>query len=403
MPTNTDNLKLPSQNFTLTFDLQGARAWSIMNVDEDGVDGAPPATDGGSDWPIVAAFDGVASFGTIGGSVAAGGWSCELTVPSFPADFDQYFGVDINIQTYHANVPGVVGAAGTDPDGFRLFRGYQQTLTAGRTYGRSESRFPIESSSGFLKRSELRNGFDFAADTPHGPPVSAHAVVRHILLEHTNWADRSQYGLYFPDHDLDAFSVNEGSLWQIFQSLAGNFGIEPWVFCRRGDDLYLGCHPNLDIDGLHPNLASPIIELDDDLVLEWTVEREREYRAATVTIVCQLSDQTEHVVFVGDDANEGSHPKYQIRTDDTAKAALLADALFRHLNRRWTVRAKLPLNVAVDLGDCVTVTTTDPQRDIAWSGKPFVATEVRYTPEWQGGRRTWTTELVLDEVVRGTA
>src|SRR5687768_7348493 len=119
MPTNTDWLKLPAQNYTMTFDILTSRAWQIMNVDEDGNDGAIPAVNLESAWPLIEHFDGVKSFGTISGSVSAGGWSCELTIPYFPTNFDRYFGVDIGIQTWHANVPGVVGAAGTDPDGIR--------------------------------------------------------------------------------------------------------------------------------------------------------------------------------------------------------------------------------------------------------------------------------------------
>lgn len=399
MATNTDKLKLPAQNYALAFTLLYSRAWSIMNVDEDGNDGAAPSGDEERAWPLVEYYDGISSIGTIAGSVANGGWSCELTIPSFPTNFDRYFGVQIDIQTWHANVPGVVGAAGTDPDGTTIFKGYQQTLTSERVFGRSESVFPIASSAEFLKRSQLRHGFDFAAETPHGLPGTAHDVVRHILLDHTNWADRSGYGLYFPNHNLDSFAVNEGSLWNVFHDLIRSFGVEPWVFCRRGDDLYLGVHPNLDLDGLHPSVNDPIIELDDDLVLQWNIERRREFEVATVTIVAQKSDQTEYVKTVGDDSGEGSHPKYQVRTDDTATVDALAAALLAHLNRRWVARPVLPLNVAVDLGDCVTVTTADPQRNIAWSGKKFVATEVRYTPVWQGKKRTWKTELVLDEVV----
>src|SRR4051812_593948 len=161
MATDTAILKRPAQDFLMRFDLLARRHWRMMNVDADGVDGAAPESDPATSVPIVAAYDGVSSMGTIQGSVEAGGWSCALTIPKFPADFDQYFGVDIGIQTFHANVPGVPGAAGVDPDGVRIFRGYQQTLASRRRFGWAESQFPVESSSGFLKRSQLRHGFDF--------------------------------------------------------------------------------------------------------------------------------------------------------------------------------------------------------------------------------------------------
>lgn len=400
--TDTAPLKRTAQNYLLEFDLRTRRQWRMMNVDADGNDGDPPAADPDEEAPLVAAFDGVSAVGTVSGSVEGGGFQAELTIPRFPADFDQYFGVDLMIRTWHSDVPGVVGAAGTDTGRVRVFRGYQQTLASNRVYGKSKSVFPIESSSGFLKRSQFRNGWDWAAATPHGAPGTAHDVVRHILLEHTNWYPRALYGLYFPDHALTSFSFNEGqNLLDALRGVVGTFCLEPWVMCRRGDDLYLGCHPDLDVDDLHPSKDDPIIELDDDLVLEWNIARERETQVASVTIVAQQSDQTQYVKTYPADGGagaEGSHPKFTIRSDDPAAVDALAERQYYHLNRRWVARPKLPLDVSIDLGDVIEVTTRDPARNYDFRRKKFAATAVAYAPVWDGRKRTFTSDLVLDEL-----
>jgi hypothetical protein len=80
-----------------------------------------------------------------------------------------------------------------------------------------------------------------------------------------------------------------------------------------------------------------------------------------VSVVAQKSDQTEYFANYYGGSGPGSRPKYQIRTDDTGQADSLAALMFAHLNRRFpAVKVTLPLNVAVDLGDHVTLTHRHP-------------------------------------------
>lgn len=401
MSTDTAPLRRGAQNYAIYFDLGTARAFEVMPVNDDGTDGTPPAADPRSPVPLIEAFDGVSDVGTITGSIDRGGFSCELTVPKVAATFDDWFQADLRIKTWHGGVPGVVGAAGIDPDDILLFRGYMRDVTSGRpAYGKHEARFGVESSSAYLRENSLGPGFDWASDTPHGAPGDNHAILRHIVLDHTNITPRSDFGIYLPLHSLDRYTFNGGNIMEGLRGIAKNFSAdEGWVFCRREDDLYVGCHPNIWPE-LHPNVDSPIIDLDADLLLSISVPETLPDRQVSVRGLAQLSDGTEYaspVETFGTGALS-TREQFRVRTDDTAMVDTLTQRKAAHLARRYrAVKVETGIMVAVDLGDVVTLTIDLPQRGIAWSQKKFVTTAVEWRPDIQ--KRTFRSTLTLDEVV----
>lgn len=400
MSTDTATLKRGSQDFRLRCQLYAPRHFALSDVNGLGQDVAPAPSDGGDAAPFIEAFDGISSFGTIGGSIAAGGWSCDLVIPEFPATFLDFYGVVISLQAWHGGVPGVPGAAGTAVEA-DIFRGWMREVTGRREYGKSEARFAIRSGSNFLQDSAFSRGIDYADGLDHAAPTTSNAIIAHLLDYHTNWGDRHPsppgYGLYLPNHSLDAFSLNEGSVFQMLSQLADNFAGEGQVFCRRGDDLFIGASPSI-IPDLHPYISAPIIDLDADLILNIEIPEVTDYSVTQVSVIAQKSDQTEYAARYFGGSGLGGRPKYQIRTDDEGLADYLAARLFAYLNRRYrNVRATMPLNVAIDLGDCITLTIALPQRGIAWSQKLFHVIAVEYQPDLQ--RRTWRTVVTCDEVV----
>jgi hypothetical protein len=370
-------------------------------VDSSGDDvGAAPADTGGP-APFIEAFDGISDLGSISGSIDQGGWSCDLKIPRFPATFRDYFGCVLALQSWHGGVWGVPGAAGIALEA-DIFRGWMTAATGRREFGKDETVFRMESSSAFLRNARFTRGIDwFDGSGSHPAPTDTYTIIQHLLEVHTNWTSRHPdgvgYGLYIKNHSLDAFSCSEGSVWDMIKGVGNNFVLECDLYCRRGDDLVVGCHPNLAPE-LAPNLNNPIIDLDADLILDIEAEEKPAYQCAEVSVIAQRSNQTEYPANFYGGPGPGSRPKYQIRTDDTGKADEMAARMYAHLNRRFpNVKVTLPLNVSIDLGDVITLTIDIPQRAIAWSSKRFYVTSVSYQPDIQ--KRTWRTALQLDEIL----
>lgn len=396
MATDPTRLAYSSQDYLLRCELYAARQFSLADVDSSGADeGAAPA-DTGDVVPFNAAFDGISSLGTISGSIASGGFSCDLTIPQTLADFADFYGIVLKISTWYGGIPGVVGAAGT-ADEADIFRGWMRAASVKRVFQGTTATFTMRSGSAFLAAMAFSRGIDYGAGLDHGGPTTSNAIIAHLIEYHTNWSSRHPdppgYGIYLPDHALDAFSLSEGSVMDMIRGLANNFALDADVYCRRGDDLVIGAHPNLG--GYNPD---PIIELTDDLMLEIDAEETPAIECTQCTIAAQHSDQTEYIASYYGGSGVGSRPKYQIRTDDDSQADYLAAAMFAHLNRRFrNVRVKLPLNVSIDLGDTITITTDLPQRGIHWASKKFQVRELSYSPDLS--RRTFVSDLVCDEVI----
>jgi hypothetical protein len=82
--------------------------------------------------------------------------------------------------------------------------------------------------------------------------------------------------------------------------------------------------------------------------------------------------------------------------EDQAEFDDLAELWHAHLNRRWSGRVAVGLNLAVDLGSIVTVTTTIPQWGETFTAKKFVVTAMSIAADLAAG--TLVADLTLDEV-----
>lgn len=395
--TDTSRLKKAAQAFSLRFAVLTPRQFALADVNGSGADtGAAPSDSAAytTDYD----FQGVSAV-SIRGSIAQGGWTADLTIPFYLAAFEDYWGVEIYLKTWHGGIPGVIGAAGVDPDDILIFRGYMRGVTASRKYGERAVVFHMESSSSFLRDSSFTRGIDMAAGLPHGAPGDSNYILSHLLLYHTNFYPRSNYGIYLPAHSVDAFSVNEGSVLSMLKQLCDNFALEGQVYCRREDDIVLGAHPNLS-PSLHPNINSPIIELDDELVLAYEVPEEPPSNTDQVTVEVQHSDQTSYAARYYGLTGLGSRNKYQIRSDDNAIADELAALQYAHLNRRYkAVKVMTGLLVSIDLGDVVLVTTTLPQRGVTWNARKFFVTDIEYRIDIQ--RQQFQATYTLDALAEG--
>ena len=412
--TDTTNLKRSSQDWAITFDLYAPRAFRLSDVGPLGTDAGdihsyPPAADPLVSAPQIAGYDGVIDFGSIGGSIAQGGFSATLTIPEYPADWAAFFGVDLRLATVHGGIPGIIGASGVDPDTIRLFRGYQQAATAYNSYTYKRSEFQVESSMAHLRRAGFSRGFDFYAGGDHAAPTTAWDVISHIVYQHTNLTPRSLLGLYIPNHQFNSYSIGGGSVASILQTVADNCSAgEGWVFCDREDNLQIMCSPNL-APALHPTVNDPIIHLDEELVLHLdgggggVVIPEVAYtQVGSVQLTATMSDQTSYATPVYYTGNgEGDRVvRGPYQTDDWQALNALAERLLAHLNRRYRgIQVTLPLNVAVNLGDCVllSVDGSNNNRGITWAEKKFCCVAIAYNVDMES--HVFTSVLTLDEVI----
>lgn len=403
------HLARSTQAYRLSFDLQSPRAWQLVDVNFDGSDGDAPALDPISPLgpanefrlqdTVVAAFDGITDL-IISGSIDQGGMATTLSVPQVPAEFPDYFGVGISIQTWHGNIPGVIGAAGVDYDGAPLYQGYMRSAQARATSDMRIVDFSIRSTASFWQDSSFTRGIDFATGLAHGAPGTPEDVVRHMVDAHTNTSPRSVVGIYLPAHDLGtAYSLNRGSMYQMIKQVADNACLIGWVAADREDNIQVTGHPNM-IGDLYPDYHTPIIDLDDGMILEWDSVDQPPRQVAQCSITMIHSDQTEEVINGYALGGLGSRDFFTIRSDDINVANDLNARYLAHGNRRYpSLRLRLSLVVAIDLFDMVTVTSEARynNRGINWNMKKFVVTGLEYQVESQEQRfSSWVT---LDEVV----
>lgn len=405
MSTDTRLLVASSQDYKLSFDLWAARSFQLSDVsstgaDDDAIHTYPPPADPLVAAPIVTAIDGVTSIGPVRGSVAEGGFSCDLVFPGgVAADFADYFGADLMIQTWHGNVPGVIGAAGSDPGRVRVFRGYMRQGGARRAWQDDQVSFTVRSSSSFLQDSSFSRGIDWGAGLAHSGPVAVQDAIDHLLTQHTNLKPRSIVGYYIPNPTLDRLTVNAGSVYAMIKAIADSVAIASWVYCDREDNLQIRCHPTILPDTWASALASPIIELTDDLVIDWTLTEHPPDQCASVTLVATKSDGTEISTTYYVDGGIGSRPTYSgLRYENVSDLDALAPRLAMHLNRRYTLTANLPINVAIDLADIVTVTADFPDRGVQFNSDLFVCTALSYMPVQDAQGRTFSSTVTLDQV-----
>jgi hypothetical protein len=410
MPTDTTRFSRSTQDYRLTFDLLAARRFRFADVNSSGADVGQPVADPLVSVPRVLGYQGATTIGPIRGSVADGGFTMPLSIAEFPADWEPFYGVEVWCATLHGGIFGVVGAAGVveGERGVCIFRGYQQQAITANAYRFPRVDFTLSTSHRFLERFGFGRGIDWAAGLDHAGPTSANAILDHIVRYHTNLAPRSEFGIYVPDHAVDAYSVSGDKVMSVLRGVANNFAAEEGAaFFRRGDDLFVGAHPGM-IPDLHPNINNPILHITEAITLHGdngepgvTIPEEEGAQATSVQLVTTRSDQTTYTTPIYYAAfDSGDHVRRNCRTDDWEMANTLAQRLLVHLNRKYrNITVRLPLNIAVDLGDVVTLTLdgSNNNRGIAWPAKKFWVTAVEYAPNLE--EHTFTCTLTLDEIV----
>lgn len=406
MSTDSTLLRAASQDYKLSFDLWEARNFMLSDVsstgaDDDALHTYPPSPDPLVAAPIVTAFDGVTQIGPVRGSISTGMFECDLLFPGgVAANFADYFGADLMIQTWHGNVPGVIGAAGSDPGRVRVFRGYMRAGSARRAWQDDQVIFTIRSSSSFLQDASFSRGIDWASGLAHSGPVAVQDAIDHLITQHTNLKPRSIVGYYIPNPTLDRLSVNSGSVYSMIKAIADSVAVESWVYCDREDNLQIRCHPTILPETWASALANPIIELTDDLIMgAWELTERPPNQIASVTLVGTASDGTEISTTYYVDGGVGSRPTYTgLRYESVADLDALAPRLALHLNRRYSLVANLPINVAIDLADIVTVTADFPDRGVSFNQDLFVATAITYQPVQDEQGRSFSGSVTLDQV-----
>jgi hypothetical protein len=401
-------LAMSTQAYRLRFDVEAPRAFRVSDVNWDGTDtdhDYPPAADPIVALPIISGFDGVSDVGRVAGSVAAGGWTASLTIPEIPAEFNTGFGVSLWVETWHGNIPGVVGASGIDPDFVRIFKGFFKRDDTAISRQRRQVVYPCASSDAFLRAASTSRGIDHLPGLFHDAG-SARGIIDELIDQHTNLKPRSVVGIYVPDHVVNGFALNRGPLYAMLKQVADNFCLIGWVFCDREDNLQVVGHPNMVgpenyLDTRLRGLSDPAIDFNDDIVLEWDIgEPLDENRCAQCTITVEHSDQTQDTVNYYTDSGVGSRDTFTIRSDDMGIANTLAARYVRHANRPLdNIRCRVPLNVVTDLGYAVTCSTDKRynNRGVTLYQAPAVVTGVEYTIDLQKGQfSSWVT---MDQVV----
>jgi len=384
-----------SQDYRLRFALGFPRLFSVMDVDLDGDDTLPPPTPDLADGVQIAAFDGVITVGPISGSVAGGGWQCPLVIAKFPANFARYAGVHIYVTPYYSN-EALFGE-------LLAFRGYMRSIASDRLPGDERVRISVTSSHSLLADNQLSYGIDYYSSLDHVAPLTVGEAIAHILDAHTNLSPRSAVVVGLPDADLNALSVSAGDFAGIVKGMASAVAIEGWVFSRRDDTLWVTAHPNY-LGDAYPNYAIDAMDFNDDMVFSVKLGDERpDDVVASLTVVAETSDQDQLTSRAETRLGLGGRTSLSgLRYDNFDTLDALAPRALAHANRRYrAVQLTMPLNFGFDIGDIVTLTTTIPQRDIAWVKKRFVVLDISITPDLTG--HTLTTSCTLDEIIDADA
>lgn len=402
MSVDTAHLSDATQAYRLTIGATSAFQFMLSDVAADGTDSGdihpyPPPGDPGTplDLPFT---EEVLEVGSISGSVDGGGMDGNLTLINSAVDFSEAVQVDVDIETWYGNIPGVIGAAGTATSA-RIFTGYVHTPTTTNRYPNTSAALQLRSPISFLKESSLSRSIDWFAGGGHDAPTTAQAVAQHIIESHTNWTSRHQYGLYFEDYNLNTYSLNSNSVHDMLKSLVDNW-VEGWVLCRREGDLFIGVHPNLARNAWASRVAAPIMEITDDLVEEWSIPEESQRAEASSLVTATTSDLTPLVQTYYNPGGLGSRGRYTgLRFEDQASVDQLAEWVNLHQNRTYrAVKVSMFMIVQVDLADIVVVTKSNPYRGITWFEKPFVVTGMEYQVNLKAG--SFKTVLTLDEVLQ---
>jgi hypothetical protein len=149
-----------------------------------------------------------------------------MTIPKFPATFGDYFGCVLALQAWHGGVWGVPGAAGTAVEA-DIWRGWMQAATARRKFGADEVSFHFESSGAFLKAARFTRGMDYGAgarpqradDLERSSRTCSNTTPTGPAGTRMGWATASTS----PTTRSIAFSLSEGSVWDMLGQLANNW------------------------------------------------------------------------------------------------------------------------------------------------------------------------------------
>lgn len=395
--TDTTLLRASTEAFFVDIDRWSPRNFVLVDVDSTGADVDAPPDDEGTEQALDPAFGGMTNVGSISGSVDSGGMSGDFAIPDLVVPMPVYTQIDLRIRTWHGNVPGVIGAAGTDPGRVLFYRGYVSKVAAHGEWQKDTVRFTVESSMQFLSRSSFTRSIDFGPGLAHSGPITLHGAIGHLLDAHTNLKPRSVVGIYLPDHTFERLTLNQGSVMSMLKGLADN-ALEGWVFFDREDNLQIMAHPNLAPEAWAEKLADPIIEFDDTLIETIDIEEYPSDQVSQVTLNAMTYDGKELRVDRYGSSGLGERKSFSgLRYDDIDALNTLAALYEAHANRRYRVKIRTFLNIAADLGNIVTVSTEVKQRGISWIQKPFVVLGISYNVNM--GELTFSSELTLDEVV----
>lgn len=411
MSTDISLLQRAYQEFSISVDVLSPRQWRLADVDSTGFDTGdtfPPAADNEVFVPQVRYWHAIKDIGSISGSVDEGGWSSDITVPQQGeglADLPDFSCIDLHIRTWHGGLPGVVGAAGIDPGRVKLFRAFIRHRQTNEEMDYGQVVYDLRSGVSFLQDSSFSRGIDwYPGSASHSAPVSLAELIDHLIFFHTNWHPRAEHSVYLPNTVYNTYELSEGSVYAMLKSIADNAVLEGWVFCGREGELVITGHPNLVGADIYGNgastIATPIIEFDDTIVMNWGIPENTGYEIASMTVTAMTSDQQEITRTYYIPGGLGSRERWPVvlRSDDTDLLNLMTQRAALHANSRFKgVTITVPLNVSVNTGDIVLCTHRGKRLATQWNRKLFVVKTVVYDINLDA--ETFISTITLDEVL----
>jgi hypothetical protein len=387
------DLRKTRQGYAATIARWAPRAFAVGDADEDGNDAAV-AADAIPGAAVEASVTGITALGTVAGSIGAGGWTCAPTIPGAAVAWPDYVGLVVTV------TPSYDGAAEAATP---LFTGYGRGEAAAAVpAGFDRVQYPLATSHQFLKTWRLEAGIDWAVGGDHTLPVDLDDAVSHILTDHTNLTPRSAVTIDLPTVTFaDALATSAGTPYAAITSLVGGALGEAWAFSRRDDSFVVTTHPN--VYPAYAGLASALA-LDDTHALTrgraggWDWSRQPANRVKQTILAGTFPDQTEALAVYPSSPGSGVNVARVsgFVVEDQADFDDLAELWHAHLNRRWSGRVAVGLNLAVDLGSIVAVTTIIPQWGETFTAKKFVVTAMSIAADLGAG--TLVADLTLDEV-----
>lgn len=309
-------------------------------------------------------YDGKVQITSFRASSEQGGTEMELLCHDGAAAITANAGILIWVQDYWNEVEDTFGGY-KYPEG--VFFGYVVGETIKEDHKEQALRFQVASPTAILKNTEIQYTSFYLEGEPDLPqgvyyhPGAGPDTLRPvdclwiILQDLTNFPLYHGVVLWYDENEIRNLQIDRSDLWTIIVDvMERTFGI---AFCDRYGELKCVPHQVVRADEWW-GTPSPIMEFDNEMILEIEVEGLQEQPIQKVTLQALSSalpadiDDFEEIIATAEtvsDSGRGLYVKGLICNSTTTLQSWADDVLDWKENKYWKVRLTTPLNHVLDI------------------------------------------------------